>query len=59
MQAVVLIAILEKLDDARTLKVCGATAATVEVATHGAGHAVLINLAYVYEEVTVLSAAVK
>ncbi|GEM_PF-3407629 len=59
MQAVVLIAVLEKLDDARTLKVCGATAAAVEVATHSAGNAVLINLAYVYEEVTVLSAAVE
>jgi hypothetical protein len=54
----VLVGILEKLDYAWALKVCGATASTVEVAAHGAGDAIFIYLADVHEEVTVLSAAV-
>ncbi|MBM4446401.1 MAG: hypothetical protein FJ023_03500 [Chloroflexi bacterium] len=58
MQTVVLAGVLEKLDYAWALKVCGAATLAVEIAAHGAGHAVFVYLAYVYEEVTVLSAAV-
>jgi hypothetical protein len=53
-----LVGVLEKLDYAWALKVCGATASTVEMTAHGAGYAILIYLADVHEEVTVLSAAV-
>jgi len=57
-QAIVLVGVLEQLDDVWRLNVCGATAAAVEMAAHGAGYAILIYLAYVDEEVTALSAAV-
>lgn len=57
MKTIVLVGVLEKLQYTWPLKVCGVTA-DVEIAAHGAGHAVLVYLAYVDEEVTVLSAAV-
>jgi len=58
MQAVVLAGGLEKLKDAWPLKVCRVTAAAIKMAAHGAGYAVLVNLAYVDEEVTVICATV-
>jgi len=54
----VLVSDLEKLGDVWPLKVTGATALAFKMATHGAGNAILIYLAYVYEEVAVLGAAV-
>ncbi|UCH51121.1 MAG: hypothetical protein JSV54_09050 [Chloroflexota bacterium] len=59
MQAIVLVAVLEKLQYTGPFKICGATAVAIEVAAYGAGHAVLVYLAYIYEEVTVLSTTVK
>ena len=59
MKTVVLVSVLEKLKYTWPLELCGIAAAAVEVATHGAGHAVLVCFAYIYEEVAVLSAAVK
>jgi len=58
MQTVVLFGGLEKLKYAWPLKVCGVTAAAIKMAAHGAGNAVLVNLAYVDEEVTVICTTV-
>ena len=49
---------IQQLDYAWALKVSGAAAGAVEIAAYGAGYAILIYLAYIDEEVTVLSAAV-
>ena len=52
------VGVIEELEDTRAFKVCGATASAVEMAAYGAGYTILINLAYVHEEVTVLGATV-
>jgi hypothetical protein len=54
----VLVGDLEKLDDAWPFKVPGATVPAFKMAAYGACDAILIYLAYVHEEVTVLGAAV-
>jgi uncharacterized membrane protein len=53
-----LVGVLEKLEDAWPLQVRGDAARGVKMVTYGAGHAVLVYLTYIDEEVTVLSAAV-
>jgi hypothetical protein len=58
MPAVVHFGGIEKLEDAWPLQVRGAAARGIEVVTYRAGHAVLIYLTYINEEVAVLSAAV-
>jgi hypothetical protein len=50
---------IEKLKYARALYVCGDAARGVKMVAHGAGHAVLVYLTYIDEEITVLSTAVK
>jgi hypothetical protein len=50
---------IEKLNYTWPLQVSGAAARGIEVVTYRAGHAVLIYLTYINEEVAVLSAAVK
>jgi hypothetical protein len=50
---------IEKFEDAGPFEVGGGTIARFEVAAYGAGYAVLVCLAYVYEQVAVFSAAVE
>jgi hypothetical protein len=50
---------IEKLYDAWPFQVSGAAARGIEVVTYGAGHAVLVYLTYIDEEVAAFGAAVK
>jgi hypothetical protein len=59
MPAIVHFGGIEELKYARPIQVSGAAARGIEVVTHRAGHAVLVYLTYIDEEVTGLSAAVK
>jgi hypothetical protein len=59
MPAIVHFGGIEKLEDAWPLQVSGAAARRIKMITYGAGHAVLVYLTYIDEEVAVLSAAVK
>jgi hypothetical protein len=58
MPAIVHFGGVKKLEDAGPLQVSGAAARGVEVVTYRTGHAVLVYLTYIDEEVTGLSAAV-
>ena len=49
---------MEKLEDTWAFEVCGATASAVEMTAYGTRYAILIYLAYVHEEVTVLGTLV-
>jgi hypothetical protein len=58
MPAIVHFGGVKELEDAGPLQVSGAAARGIEVVTYSAGHAVLVRLTYIDEEVTGLGAAV-